>query len=132
MNQFIDKRLKKISDELSSSERKRLHARIEIDNRDELLREAAEIIRRLAERLSCECAPPCLIEGMSWTSCEQYKDCLKSNECMPCLHCESKQILKQIDDMTSALGDWFSDPLAEKLLKQLHEAYGEEPSDDDR
>jgi hypothetical protein len=132
MNQFIDKRLKKISDELSSSERKRLHARIEIDNRDELLREAAEIIRRLTERLSCECAPPCLIEGISWASCEQYKDCLKSNECMPCLHCESKQILKQIDDMTSALGDWFSDPLAEKLLKQLHETYDEESSDDDR
>jgi hypothetical protein len=130
MNQFIEKRLQEISNELTSSERKRLHARIEIDNRDELLKEAAEIIRRLTEKTSCECAPPCLIKGKSWGSCKQYKDCLKSNECMPCLHCESKQILKQIDEMTSAMGDWFNDPLAEKLLRQLHETHDEETSDD--
>lgn len=130
MNQFIEKRLQEISNELSSSERKRLHARIEIDNRDELLKEAAELIRRLTEKISCECTPPCLIKGMSWSSCKQHKDCLKSNECMPCLYCESKQILKQIEEMTSIMGDWFSDPLAEKLLKQLHETNDEESSDD--
>jgi hypothetical protein len=126
MDRFVDERLRKITEELSSSEEKRLHARIEIDNRDELLKETASLVRRLLNGRKCECSPPCQIKGLSWSTCDQYRDCLKSNECLPCLHCEAKHVLAKIEEVSNHFGNWFDDPLIKILQKNIHSSFEDE------
>jgi hypothetical protein len=126
MDHFVDKRLQRITEELADSEDKRLHARIEIDSRDELLKESADLIKRLLEKVSCECSPPCKIKNMSWFECNLFSECLLKDDCLPCLHCESKQLLTEINETADKLGNWFDDPLIDRFRDILEESYAED------